>query len=261
MVVRLPSPPRAPAGAAGASSDSSALRRGRRASPQAARTAGGSAGTRTRAGRIRGRCRSSAVRPWDAGACACARRHGERQAGRGEGGELRADLGGELAADARRDGSSDARGETGREGNQPARSTQIGNLADGGSTAGPSITTRCSPTRRSGMARARRTASAAAGPATIRLAAVQHAVAVRPLDRLVDRSGKAEIVGGAAIDPLQAGRPSAATRPVALPQELEELDAFAQPALHHLRAAHHLAHDRGDLRRAEVELPDRTSRR
>ena len=35
---------------------------------------------------------------------------------------------------------------------------------------GPSITTRCSPTPRPGSTRARRTASAAAGPATIRLA-------------------------------------------------------------------------------------------
>src|SRR5579863_1995271 len=38
-----------------------------------------------------------------------------------------------------------------------------------------------------------------------------------------------------------------------LAQELEELDAFAQAALHHLRAADHLADDGSDLRGAEVE--------
>ena len=48
---------------------------------------------------------------------------------------------------------------------------------------------------------------------------------------------------------------SARRRLVALPQELEELHALAQAALHHLRAAHHLADDRGDLRRAEIEAP------
>src|ERR1700733_12362552 len=42
-------------------------------------------------------------------------------------------------------------------------------------------------------------------------------------------------------------------RVMPLPQELEELYPFAQPTLHHLRATHHLAHDRGDLRRAEIE--------
>ena len=38
-----------------------------------------------------------------------------------------------------------------------------------------------------------------------------------------------------------------------LAKELEELDALAQPALHHLRRAHHLVDDRGNLRCAEVE--------
>src|ERR1700749_776655 len=37
------------------------------------------------------------------------------------------------------------------------------------------------------------------------------------------------------------------------PQEAEELHAFAQPALHHLPAAQHLAHDLPDLPGAEVE--------
>src|SRR5262245_26175152 len=39
----------------------------------------------------------------------------------------------------------------------------------------------------------------------------------------------------------------------ALAQEAEELHALAQAPLHHLRAHDHLAHDRGDLRRAEIE--------
>ena len=44
-------------------------------------------------------------------------------------------------------------------------------------------------------------------------------------------------------------------RRAALAQELEELDALAQPALHHLRAADHFADDRGDLAGAEIEAP------
>src|SRR5262249_15208265 len=36
-------------------------------------------------------------------------------------------------------------------------------------------------------------------------------------------------------------------------QKGEELDALAQAAFHHLRALDHLADDRGDLRRAEIE--------
>ena len=48
--------------------------------------------------------------------------------------------------------------------------------------------------------------------------------------------------------------PLSLSRSIPLPKKLEELHALAQPALHHLRAAHHFTHDRGDLRRAEVEL-------
>src|SRR5688500_17921135 len=44
-------------------------------------------------------------------------------------------------------------------------------------------------------------------------------------------------------------------RLLAVAQEVEELDAFAQPALHHVPVANHLAHDRADLARAEVEAP------
>jgi len=44
-------------------------------------------------------------------------------------------------------------------------------------------------------------------------------------------------------------------RGVALAQEVKELDAFPQPAFHHLRAANHLADDCGDLAGAEIESP------
>lgn len=40
---------------------------------------------------------------------------------------------------------------------------------------------------------------------------------------------------------------------MAFAQKLEELDALAQPALHHRRAAYHFADDGRDLRCAEVE--------
>src|SRR5690242_16472240 len=42
-------------------------------------------------------------------------------------------------------------------------------------------------------------------------------------------------------------------RRLPLAQEAVEFDAFAQAALHHLRRAHHLPHDRSDLRSAEIE--------
>jgi len=38
-------------------------------------------------------------------------------------------------------------------------------------------------------------------------------------------------------------------------QELEELDAFAQPPLHHVRIAQHPAEQREHLPRPEIELP------
>src|SRR5712692_11927445 len=52
-----------------------------------------------------------------------------------------------------------------------------------------------------------------------------------------------------------SGRAQASVRGFfpALAQEAEKLDAFPQSALHHLRAARHLRHDRCDLRRAEIE--------
>ena len=66
------------------------------------------------------------------------------------------------------------------------------------------------------------------------------------LHRLVHRTVRAEVVGGD-DQSLQA-----ACSP-ALAQELEELDAFAQAALHHVGAADHLADDRADLAGPEVE--------
>src|SRR5947207_2835032 len=55
---------------------------------------------------------------------------------------------------------------------------------------------------------------------------------------------------------VKVGRPRPNLRRVFAPlaQELEELDAFAQAALHHVRRAHHFADDGRDLARAEIEL-------
>src|SRR5207237_3296141 len=44
-------------------------------------------------------------------------------------------------------------------------------------------------------------------------------------------------------------------RHLPLPQELEELDALAQPAAHHFGALEHLAEQGGDLAAAEIEAP------
>jgi hypothetical protein len=57
---------------------------------------------------------------------------------------------------------------------------------------------------------------------------------------------------------LDAGRLSQGTIPklvrcTALAQEVKEFDAFAQPPLHHLRAADHLADNGSDLAGAEIE--------
>jgi hypothetical protein len=41
----------------------------------------------------------------------------------------------------------------------------------------------------------------------------------------------------------------------ALAQEMEKLDAFAQPPLSHLRPSRHLRDDRRDLGRAQIEAP------
>src|SRR5208283_4475707 len=55
--------------------------------------------------------------------------------------------------------------------------------------------------------------------------------------------------------PRRERRALASGRAVTLLEELEELNPFPQPALHHLRAADHLVDDRGDLRRPEVKPP------
>ena len=75
-------------------------------------------------------------------------------------------------------------------------------------------------------------------------------------DRTTDESGSASI----GLSVIEHGHPDFAPacrrqlrRPVPLTQELEELDTLAQPALQHLWATHHLAHDRRDLRRPEIE--------
>src|SRR5580658_3564024 len=49
-------------------------------------------------------------------------------------------------------------------------------------------------------------------------------------------------------------RATASRRIVSRAQELEEFQAFAQTALHHLRARDHLTEDGGDLGRAKIEL-------
>ena len=86
----------------------------------------------------------------------------------------------------------------------------------------------------------------------------QHPVAVRSLDRNVDLVRQAEIVRR--DDEVLAGgadglllREMRSGRFLAVAQEAEELDPFAQAAFHHLGRAHHLADDRGDLRRPEIE--------
>ena len=68
------------------------------------------------------------------------------------------------------------------------------------------------------------------------------------LDGVVDLFGKAEVV-------RRDDQAVQCASSLWLTQEGEELDALAQAPLHHLRAADHLADDRGDLRRAEIEAP------
>src|SRR5689334_22812803 len=127
---------------------------------------------------------------------------------------------------------------------RPSGPTRSGTCA-GGSAGLASTRTRCSPTARLGIARARRTASAAPGLATIRLAAERMPVrcAISTASLTASARPKSSAV---TISRLMRRLPVGA-------QEGEELDAFAQAALHHLRAPDHLADDRGDLGRAEIE--------
>ena len=96
----------------------------------------------------------------------------EGQAGGAERRELGGDFGRELAP------RLPAEGDDGSEGRHvgakhAARHPPDAVTAEAGSSGRPSISTRCKPTRRDGMRRARATASAAAGADTIRLAAVR----------------------------------------------------------------------------------------
>ena len=117
----------------------------------------------------------------------------ERQAGGGEGGELRADLRGELAADARAGGVVDAEAEL--VGGEPAvRVHQIGNLGrrqHGGAfdhhQMQPDAQVRQGARAPHGIGGGRAGHHQAGG--------VQDAGAVRTLDGFVDRWGEAEIVG------------------------------------------------------------------
>src|SRR5215472_16606478 len=134
----------------------------------------------------------------------------------------------------------------------------------GGRAAGPSMTTRCSPTRRPGSALARRTASAAAGAATIRLAEVRMPsrwARSTPSLMASERPKSSAVMMRRFFASAPSPRPSpsrgegveSSGGAMALTQELEELHALAQPPLHHLRAAYHFADDRRDFRRAEIE--------
>src|SRR6185437_8994618 len=133
---------------------------------------------------------------------------------------------------------------------RPSRPTSAG-MSEAGSVAGPSASTKCRPTRKLGKRRARSTASCAAGAATIRLAAFSTPSRCARSTAAFTRgcSPKSSAVT------IRARRPERVTvLRLVRPQEAEELDAFAQTALHHVPARQHLAHNLPDLRRAEVEL-------
>ena len=172
----------------------------------------------------------------------------ERQPGRAKSFELRGDFFGDLPPHAKDRRRSARRKAAGRCGNRPLRRRPGREFRAGRLTGVPSTRTTCRPTRRFGSRRARSTASAAAGAADHQARRAQDAAPVRFLDGGVDRFAEAEIV-------RRDDQPDSVRELPPFAQEGEELDAFAQPALHHLRAAHHLADDRGDLRRAEVEAP------
>src|SRR6185437_12774645 len=134
--------------------------------------------------------------------------------------------------------------------NRPPASTSAGMLR-GGSTDQPSASTRCRPTARPGRSRAIRTASAAAGAPTIRLAVVSTPPrAACSTARLTDWwSPKSSAVTMRNFNTRPAGRSG-----LVRVQEAEELHPFAQAPLGHLPAAQHLARELGDLARAEIEL-------
>ena len=96
----------------------------------------------------------------------------QHQARTGERRELRTDLRFQLPAHRGEGEIAEAVDGNMRLSMRPDRSARAG-MSSGASIAWPSARTRCSPTRKPGKPRARRTASAAAGAATIRLAAVR----------------------------------------------------------------------------------------
>src|SRR3984957_8414930 len=127
---------------------------------------------------------------------------------------------------------------------RPLRSTSRG-TALAGSSGAPSTSTRCSPTRSRGGARARRIAPAAAGAPTIRLAAVRMPCWLacstasltawcRPKSSAVTIRKRSDS-GGVGT------------------KEAKEFHALAQPPLGHLPAGHHLGSQFGDLARTEIE--------
>ena len=94
---------------------------------------------------------------------------------------------------------------------EPAVSPTSAGSSPGGSTGAPSTSTRCSPTRSAGSRRARVDRVGRRRRADHQAGAGQDTVAMRRLDRLVDRSVAAEIVGGN-DQPLQRGPSAVAWR-------------------------------------------------
>ena len=71
---------------------------------------------------------------------------------------------------------------------------------------------------------------------------------VRDLNRFVDLFGEAEVIrGNDEVVQCESSPPR--------PEKFKKFDTLAQSPLHHLRAAHHLRHDRGYFRSAKIEAP------
>src|SRR5215470_10045905 len=155
--------------------------------------------------------------------------------------------------------------------NSPSAWTSCG-ISDLGRTGRPSTRTRCRPTRNVGRRRARSTASAAARPATIRLALDKIpflcASSTASLMAMSRPKSSAQTISfftarrrrlrprTTGLWPAwRAGRPQSQrlARELAAAQELEELDALAQAAAHHFRALDHLGDQGGDLAAPEIE--------
>ena len=107
--------------------------------------------------------------------------------------ELRGDLGGQLPASLAL-AANRAPIAAMSQRNDPSRSPRAAKRHSGGSTGRPSTSTRCSPTRKPGLRRARATASSAAGPLDHQARRGQNAGSVRGLHGLVDFDSGAEVV-------------------------------------------------------------------